>query len=44
MNADEHGSVGYTLEELLTLCDATVPLTQEEREWLEDGPVGRELI
>ncbi len=34
----------YTLEELLAECDPTQPFTDEEREWLDARPVGRELI
>lgn len=34
----------YTLAELLAECDANVPLAQEDHEWLDSGPVGRELL
>lgn len=34
----------YTLEELVAQCDLTAELTEEDREWLNDGPVGREVI
>lgn len=34
----------YTLEELLAQCDPNAPFSQEDREWLDDGPVGAELI
>jgi antitoxin ChpS len=34
----------YTLDELLAQCDPSADLTQEDREWLEAGPVGRELV
>jgi antitoxin ChpS len=34
----------YTLEELLTQCDQTAAPPQEDREWLDDRPVGRELL
>lgn len=34
----------YTLEELLAQCDFDAPLSEEEREWLNDPPVGREII
>ena len=34
----------YSLNELLAQCDAGAPLTQEEREWLNEGPAGSELI
>ena len=34
----------YTLDELMAQCDPDAPMTDEEREWLEAKPVGRELI
>lgn len=34
----------YALEELLAQCDPTVPATDEDSAWLDDGPVGREQI
>ena len=34
----------YTLDELLSQCDFSIPMTQEEREWLDAPAVGRELI
>ena len=34
----------YTVEELLAECDPDAPITDEEREWLDSPPVGRELI
>jgi antitoxin ChpS len=34
----------YTLEELLGQCDRKAAPTKEEREWLDDKPVGGELI
>jgi antitoxin ChpS len=34
----------YTLDELLAQCDPKAPRTTEEREWLDDKPVGGELI
>jgi len=43
MNADERGSVSYTLDELLAQCDVTAPMTTQEREWLDGDAVGREL-
>ncbi len=33
----------YTLDELLAQCDASAEPTAEDREWLDVGPVGREL-
>jgi antitoxin ChpS len=34
----------YTLDELLARCDSSAPLASDEREWLESGPVGNELL
>ncbi len=34
----------YTLEELLSRCDPSLEITDEEREWLDSSPVGNELI
>jgi antitoxin ChpS len=34
----------YTLEELLAQCDLEAPVTEEDREWLNSGPAGRELL
>jgi antitoxin ChpS len=34
----------YTLTELLAQCDPNAPLSEEDREWLDSGPVGRELL
>ena len=34
----------YTLEELMAQCDLDAPWTDEEKEWLDDKPVGREII
>ena len=34
----------YTLAELLAQCDPKAPICKEDREWLDDKPVGRELI
>lgn len=33
----------YTLVELLTQCDLSQPLSDEEREWLDTPPVGNEF-
>ena len=33
----------YTLQELLSECDAKAPMTAEYREWLDAVPVGDEL-
>ena len=32
----------YKLSELLAQCDPTLPITVEEREWLDAGAVGLE--
>jgi antitoxin ChpS len=32
------------LDELLTQCDSKASKSEEEREWLDDKPVGGELI
>ena len=34
----------YTLDELLARCDSKCRRTKEVREWLDNKPVGRELI
>jgi antitoxin ChpS len=34
----------YTLEELLAQCNPKARRTKEEREWLNNKPVGSELI
>ena len=34
----------YTLDELMAQCDLDAPWTEEEREWLDAPPVGREII
>jgi antitoxin ChpS len=34
----------YTLHQLLAQCQPKARRTKEEREWLNDKPVGRELI
>ena len=34
----------YTLDELLAQCDPSAELAQEEREWLDTEPVGREPL
>jgi antitoxin ChpS len=33
-----------TLDELLAQCDPNAPHCDEDREWLDAGPVGSELI
>jgi antitoxin ChpS len=34
----------YTLAELMAQCDFDQPMTDEDREWLDAPPVGREGI
>lgn len=34
----------YTLDELLAQCDPNAPLSDEDLEWINDPPVGREII
>jgi antitoxin ChpS len=34
----------YTLDELLAQCDPAAEPTQEDREWLDAGSVGDELL
>lgn len=34
----------YTLDELLAQCDAAAEISAEDREWLDAGPVGGELL
>ena len=34
----------YTLQELLDQCDFSIPMTDEEREWIDAPAVGREII
>ena len=34
----------YTLDELLTQCDAAAPINTQDRDWLDSQPVGNELL
>lgn len=34
----------YTLDELLAQCAPSADLTAEERQWLDDKPIGDELL
>ena len=34
----------YSLDELLTQCDASAEMSEEARAWLESKPVGSELL
>lgn len=34
----------YTLDELLSSCDASQAMSEEEKQWTSESPIGRELI
>ncbi len=34
----------YTLDELLAKCDASAEVSEEDQAWLDDKPVGTELL
>jgi antitoxin ChpS len=34
----------YKLQELLDQCDFSIPMSDEEREWIDAPAVGREII
>ncbi|NCA72501.1 MAG: antitoxin [Sphingobacteriia bacterium] len=34
----------YSLDELLAQCDASADIGEDDRTWLDDGPVGSELL
>lgn len=34
----------YSLGELLAQCDASAEISEEDRGWLENKPIGRELL
>jgi antitoxin ChpS len=34
----------YTLQELLAQCDPEPPVSDQDREWLNSAPAGRELL
>ena len=34
----------YTLDELLAQCDPDAEVSAEDRAWIDDGPVGREVL
>ena len=34
----------YSLDELLAQCDASAEVSAEDREWLDNKPVGSELL
>jgi antitoxin ChpS len=41
---EPHPRSRYRLDELLAQCDASVEPDAEERAWLDDAPIGRELL
>lgn len=41
---DPHPKPRYTLAELMEQCQPELPLSDEDRAWLADEPVGREQI
>lgn len=41
---EPHPKPRYTLAELMAQCDPALPLTDEDKEWFADAPVGREEI
>ena len=34
----------YSLDDLLAQCDASAEISEEDRAWLDDKPVGSELL
>jgi antitoxin ChpS len=34
----------YSLDELLAQCDSSAEISEEDRAWLDDKPVGSELL
>jgi antitoxin ChpS len=34
----------YTLQELLDQCDFSLPMSEEDRLWMDSPPVGEELL
>jgi len=34
----------YTLDELLAQCDSKAKRSKEDREWLDNGPAGAEIL
>lgn len=41
---DPHPRPRFTLAELIEQCDPSAPLTDDDRQWLDEAPVGREEI
>ena len=40
----QHEQPSYTLEQLLSECDPTAELSEEDQAWLNDEPRGTELL
>jgi antitoxin ChpS len=43
-DSNRNPDIRYTLEELLAQCDPEAAPSNEDREWLDDGPAGAELL
>jgi antitoxin ChpS len=43
-NFEERVLHRYTFEELLAQCDESATSCEEDQEWLDSPPVGRELL
>jgi antitoxin ChpS len=41
---EPHPRTRHTLAELLAQCDPSAPPSDEDREWLDEPPVGRETF
>ncbi len=41
---DPHPKQRYTLSELMSQCDLSAPHSEETDEWLQDEPVGKEIL
>jgi antitoxin ChpS len=41
---EPHPKPAYRLADLVAQCGANAPLTDEDRQWLDDAPRGREAI
>jgi antitoxin ChpS len=41
---EPHPRRRYTLDELISQCDLSAPISDETRVWMDDEPVGRERI
>lgn len=40
---EPHARPRYSLSELIAQCDPDAPIGEEEREWMEMKPVGKEI-